>query len=76
MNALAKEYFAYLVNDDREVQFVWTDESDSLVSLSFYHVGRLINVSTKTKSEAREFWTAIRKRGYRKGVKCSTHLVK
>ena len=73
---LIKEYFAYLVNDDREVQFVWTDESNSIVSLSFYHGGRLMNVNTKTKSEAREFWIAIVKRGYTIGVKCSTHLVK
>jgi len=73
---LVKEYFAYLVKQHMEIQFVWTDESDSLVSLSYYTRSDLSNTGTMTKSEARDFWTVLKKRGYAKGVKCSTHLVK
>ncbi len=77
MRALAKEYFAYLVKQHAEVQFVWTDDPDSVVSLTFYTRGKLVNQRTMNKSEAREFWAVMHTRlGYAKGVKCSTHLIK
>ena len=77
MTALGKQHFAYLVKQHIEVQFVWTDIADSIVSLSFYTRGELTNQGTMTKSEAREFWTVMKtKRGYARGVKCSTHLIK
>ena len=77
MTTLGKQHFAYLVKQDVEVQFVWTDIADSVVSLSFYTRGELNNQSTMTKTEAREFWATMKKRlGYARGVKCSTHLIK
>ncbi len=77
MIVLAKQHFAYLVKQHLKVQFVWTDEPDSIVLLSFYLRGQLTNDSSMSRSEARKFWNTMRtNRGYAKGVKCSTHLGK
>ena len=77
MTTIGKQHFAYLVKQDVEVQFVWTDITGSIVSLSFYTCGRLTNQSTMTKVEARDFWNTMKTRlGYARGVKCSTHLGK
>ncbi len=76
MTPFGKQYFAYLVKQDVEVQFVWTD-AEEIVSLSFYTRGELNNESTMSKIEARDFWNTMKLRlGYAKGVKCSTHLIK
>ena len=74
---LAKQYFAYLVKQGVEVQFVWSDDPYEVVSLTFYRNGDIVNQRTMSKEEAREFWKTMKtKRGYAKGVKCSTHLIK
>ena len=77
MTPLGKQHFAYLVKQGIEVQFVWTNIADSVVSLTFYTNGEIVNQRTMNKVEAREFWTVMKtKRGYARGVKCSTHLIK
>ena len=77
MMVLAKQYFAYLVKQGVEVQFVWSDDPYEVVSLTFYTNGDIVNQRTMLKEEAREFWKTMKtKRGYAKGVKCSTHLIK
>jgi len=77
MIVLTKQYFAYLVKQDIEVQFVWSDDPYEVVSLTFYNNDQLINQRTMSKEEAREFWKNMATRlGYARGVKCSTHLIK
>ena len=77
MIVLEKQYFAYLVKQGVEVQFVWSDDPYEIVSLTFYTNGDLVNQRTMSKEEAREFWKTMTTRlGYVKGVKCSTHLGK
>ena len=76
MNALEREYFAYLVKQHLEVQYQWTDGPQE-VTLKFLDNGKLTSQKTMAIFEAREFWhTMITKLGYAKGVKCSTHLIK
>ncbi len=77
MTPFGKQHFAYLVKQGVEVQFVWTDIADSVVSLTFYKSGEIVNQRTMNKVEAREFWATMKtKLGYARGVKCSTHLIK
>ncbi len=74
MIVLAKEHFAYLVKQYLQVQFVWTDEPDSDVTLTFYLHNRVTMDKSMSRREAREFWSImLNKRGYAKGLKCSTH---
>ena len=75
MIVLTKQYFAYLVKQGVEVQFVWSDDPYEVVSLTFYRNGDIVNQRTMSKEEAREFWKTMKtKRGYAKGVECSTQL--
>ena len=77
MNALAREYFAYLVKQHLEVQFQWIDYGPQEVTLTFFDHGKITSQKTMAIWEAREFWTTmITKLAYTRGVKCSTHLTK
>jgi len=74
MIVLAKEHSANLVKQHLQVQFVWTNEPNSDVTLTFTLDNRVTMDRSMSKSEAREFWAVmLNKRGYAKGVKCSTH---
>ncbi len=77
MNVFPKEHFAYLVKQHLEVQFQWVDLGPQEVTLTFFTRGLLRDVEVMPTAEARQFWDImIKRRGYTKGVKCSTHLIK
>ena len=77
MIVLAKEHFAYLVNQLNEVHFQWADSGPKEVTLTFYGYGTSGEILVMPILEARKYWNRmITKLGYARGVKCSTHLIK